>query len=55
MHLVVPRAVFHLFHIQHALNQEGVDWAWLYPAFHRKLAYWKTLALPVASRPTHLA
>ena len=35
MHLAVPGAVTHLFHIQHALNQEEVDQAWLSPAFNR--------------------
>ena len=34
MHLAVPGAVAHLFHIYRALNQGGVYWAWLSPAFH---------------------
>ena len=55
MHLAVPGAVAHLFHIQRALNQGGVDQAWLSPEFHRELADWKVLALQAASRPTHLA
>ena len=55
MHLAVPGAVDHLFHIQPALNQRGVDRAWLSPTFHCKLADWKSLALQAASRPTHLA
>ena len=38
MHLAVPGAVAHLFHIQRALNQGGVDQAWLWPDFHRELA-----------------
>ena len=33
MHLSVPGAVAHLFHIQRALNQGGVDRAWLLPDF----------------------
>ena len=33
MHLAVPGAVAHIFHIQRAQNQGGVDWAWLSPAF----------------------
>ena len=49
MHLAVPGAVAHLFHIQRALNQEGKERAWLSPAFHRKLAAWKALALQAAS------
>ena len=55
MHLAVPGAVVHLFHIQCALNQGGVEWVWLSPAFHRKLSDWKALALQAVSRPTHLA
>ena len=55
MHPAVPGAVAHLFHIQRALNQGGVNWVLLSPAFHRKLADWKSLALQAASRPTHLA
>ena len=45
MHLVVPGAVAHFFHIQRALNQGGVDQAWLSPVSHCKLAGWKVLAL----------
>ena len=55
MHLAVPGPVAHLFHIQHALNEGGVDWAWLSPAFHRELVDWKALTLRAASRLTHLA
>ena len=55
MHLAVPGAVAHLFHIQRALNQGGLDRAWLSPAFHRELSDWKALALQAASWPTHLA
>ena len=54
-HLAVPGAVAHLFHIQRALNQGGVDQAWLSPDFHWELADWKVLALQAASQPTHLA
>ena len=55
MHLVVPGAVAHLFHIQRVLNQEAVDRAWIFLAFHRELTNWKVLALQAASRLTHLA
>ena len=55
MHLAVPGAVAHLSHIQRALNQGGVDRAWLSPAFCCKLADWKALNLQAVSRPTHLA
>ena len=56
MHLAMPGAVAHLFHIQSALNYGGgVDRAWISPAFHSKISDWKALALQVASRPMHLA
>ena len=55
MHLLVPGAMDHLFHVQRALNQGGMDRAWISPAFHRELADWKALALQAASRPMHLA
>ena len=55
MHLAVPEAVAHIFHIQCALNQGGVDQARLSPAFHCKISDWKALALQAASQPTHLA
>ena len=55
MHLTVPGAVTHLFHIQRTLNQGGVHRAWLSPTFYRKVADWKALSLQAASRPTHLA
>ena len=55
MHLAVPWAVAHLLHTQRVMNQGGVDWVWLSPAFHSKLADWKALALQAASRPTYLA
>ena len=49
MHLAVTGAVDHLFHIQRALNQGGVDRAWLSPDFHQELSYWKLFALQAAS------
>ena len=55
MHLAVPGTLDHLFHIQHALNQGGLDRAWLSLAFYSKLVDWKALALQAVSRPTHLA
>ena len=55
MHLAVPGAVAHLFQIQRALNQGGVDRAWLSWEFHREVVNWKVLALQAASRLTHLA
>ena len=55
MHLTVPGAVAHLFYVQRALNQGGVDRAWQSPDFHQELADWKVLALQAESRPRHLA
>ena len=55
MHLAVPGAVAHLFHIQCALNQGDVDRVWISLAFHRELADWKALALQAASRQRYLA
>ena len=37
VHLAVPGAVAHLFHIQRTLNQGGVDRTRLSPAFHHDL------------------
>ena len=55
MHLAVPGAVGHLYHIQRALSQAGTDSAWLYPAFHHEITDWKMLADQKKNRPTHLA
>ena len=55
MHLAVPGAVAHLYHIQRALFQAGTDRAWLSPDFHREIPNWTTLADQTADRPTHLA
>ena len=55
MHLAVPGAVAHLFHIQRVLNQGKVDRVWLSPALHCELMDWKALDLHVTSRTTQLA
>ena len=55
MHLAVPVAVAHLYHIQHALAQAKTYRERLSPAFHRKIADWKMLADQTADQPTHLA
>ena len=39
MHLAVPGAVAHLYHIQSALAQEGEDRSWLLSYFHREIDY----------------
>ena len=55
MHLALPGAVAHLFHIQYVLNQGGVDWAWLSTVFHYELSNWKALTFQVEYRPKHMA
>ena len=55
MHLVVPGAVAHLFQIQCAMTQGGVDQAWLSPALHCEIADCRGLTLQAAARPTDLA
>ena len=55
MHLAVPGAVAHLYHIQRALAEAGEDRAWLSPDFHREIADWIILAEQTADQPTHLA
>ena len=40
MYLAVPGALDHLIHIQHSLTQQGVDQAWLLPAFLCEIADW---------------
>ena len=54
MHLAVPGAVAHLYHIQRALSQTGTDRAWLSPDFYREIPDWPTLADQTADRPIHL-
>ena len=41
MHLSVPGAVAHLYHIHRALAQVKTDRDWLSPIFHCKIADWK--------------
>ena len=54
MHIAVPGAVAHLFHIQHALDQGEVDRVWLFPSFYCDPVDWKVLSLQAASRLAHL-
>ena len=55
IHLVVPGAVAHLYHIQCALSQAGTDRAWLSSDFYREIADWNMLEDQTADRRTHLA
>ena len=54
MHLVVPGAVSHLYHIQCVMFQARTDRALLSPDFHCEIADWKVMADQTADRPTHL-
>ena len=54
MHLAVPGAVAHIYHIQRTLPQVGMDRAWLSPAFHSNIIDWKILGDQTADQPTHL-
>ena len=61
MHLAVPGLVAHLFHIQRALNQGGVDRVWLSSSFYPELAdcqrTWRKLSImnpPIWSSVTPL-
>ena len=53
MHLAVPGAVAHLYHIQCALSQAETNRAWLSPDFHREIADWNTLADQTTDWPTN--
>ena len=54
IHLAVPGAVAHLYHIQRAMSQAGTDRTSLSSEFHQEIADWTTLADQTADRPTHL-
>ena len=54
MHLTVPGAVAHIYRVQRALDQGGVDQAWLFLAFHREIADLHALAVQTTTWPTHL-
>ena len=54
IHLALPGSVSHLFHIQHALTQGGMDRAWISPDFHHEIADWRELMLQAADRPRYL-
>ena len=54
MHLAVPGAVAHLYHIQCALAQAGAGKAWLSPEFHHNISDWRMLVEQTAAQPTHL-
>ena len=55
IHLALPGVVAHLYHLQRALAQGGLDWAWLFPKFHCEIDDWQTLAEQISAQPTHLA
>ena len=55
MHLVVPGAVAHLYHVQRTVAQEGAGRSWLSPDFYREIANWRMLTEQTANQLTHLA
>ena len=55
MHLTVPEAVAHLYHIQRDLVHGGVDRVWLLSEFHQEIDDWKTLVAQTVAWTTHLA
>ena len=56
MHLAVPGAIGHFYHLQKALTTAGSGRrAYLTAGFHRDIAHWTQLTEDVLSRPTALA
>ena len=55
MHLAVPGAVAHLYHIQRPLEQVGGGNAWLLSYFHWEINNWSALVVQMIARPRHLA
>ena len=50
MHLAVPGAVVHIYHIHLALYQAVIDRTWLSSDFHHKLVNWKILTYQTTDR-----
>ena len=55
MHPAFPGAVSHLYPIQRALSQAGIDRACLSQAYQHDIVDWNMLADQTADQPTHLA
>ena len=54
MHLAVPIAVAHLYHIQCALTQGVKDRYWLLADFHQEISDRSVIVALTVARPTHL-
>ena len=55
MHLAIPGAIGHFYHMQMALTKANKRTAYLSDAFHAEVVHWKNLILEMHSRPTYLA
>jgi hypothetical protein len=55
MHLAIPGAIGHFYHIQKALTHASTTSAYLSNDFHEDIAHWRTLVNAMALRPTYIA
>ena len=55
MHLAVPGAIGHFYHIQMALTKANRRTAYLSKGFHQDVAHWRLLCSRMTQRPTYLA
>ena len=55
MHLAIPSAIGHFYHIQRALTTANHKTAYLSAAFHQDIAHWQGLCTRMRLRPTFLA
>ena len=55
MHLAIPSAIGHFYHIQSALTKANKRTAYLSNDFHHEVAHWKTLLTQMRHRPTYIA
>ena len=55
MHLAIPGAIGHFYHIQMALTKANRRTTYLSKDFHRDIAHWRLLCSRMKQRPTYLA
>ena len=55
MHLAIPGAIGHFYHIQMALTKANRRTAYLSKDFHNDIAHWRLLCSRMKHRPTYLA
>ena len=55
MHLAIPGAIGHFYHIQMALTKANRRTAYLSKGFHQDIAHWRLLCSRMKHRPTYLA